>query len=114
MAEKLFIYGTLAPGRPNEHIMDPIDGTWEPATVKGHLCEGGWGSALGYPGINLDEAGDVVKGFLFSSDKLPEFWSYLDDFEGEGYDRVFTKATRSDGSTVEAYIYALAKPPEEK
>ena len=33
--EKLFIYGTLAPGRPNEHKLSDIDGIWEEGIVKG-------------------------------------------------------------------------------
>lgn len=40
---KLFIYGTLAPGRPNEHILSDVDGTWESATVKGKLYKKGLG-----------------------------------------------------------------------
>ena len=31
--ERLFVYGTLAPGRPNEHVLGEIEGSWEAATV---------------------------------------------------------------------------------
>jgi hypothetical protein len=31
----------------------------------------------------------------------------LDDFEGEGYERVITKAKLKDGNIVETYIYTL-------
>ena len=53
--EKLFIYGTLAPGRPNEHKLRDIDGIWEEAIVKGILHQEGWGADMGYPGIILNE-----------------------------------------------------------
>ncbi len=47
----LFVYGTLVPGRPNEHVLTDIGGSWEEATVIGTLHEEGWGSARGdHPG----------------------------------------------------------------
>jgi gamma-glutamylcyclotransferase (GGCT)/AIG2-like uncharacterized protein YtfP len=68
MTHRLFVYGTLVPGRPNEHVLANVPGEWEPATVTGTLLQEGWGAAMGYPGIVLDERGDEVKGFLFSSE----------------------------------------------
>ena len=31
MINRLFVYGTLAPGRANAHVLADIPGTWEPA-----------------------------------------------------------------------------------
>lgn len=107
MVERLFVYGTLAPGRPNAHVLDTIEGSWEPASVTGRLRQEGWGAALGFPGIDLDEQGGEVAGFLFSAAKLADYWAALDAFEGEAYERVLTAVKRQDGSTVEAFIYAL-------
>ena len=104
---RLFVYGTLAPGRPNEHILAEVPGKWEPATIMGTLLPDGWGAAVGYPGIILDEHGDEVEGLLFSSDSLAEHWARLDEFEGEGYARVLTTVERKDGTPVEAYVYRL-------
>lgn len=67
---RLFIYGTLAPGRPNEHVLVDVPGKWEPAYVRGRLLQRGWGSSVGYPGIVLDEQADKVPGFIFSSEHL--------------------------------------------
>lgn len=106
--ERLFVYGTLAPGRPNEHMLADISGNWEPATVTGTLLQEGWGAAAGYPGIILDEHGDEVHGLVFSSEALSKHWARLDEFEGEGYERVVTAARLQDGKTVEAYIYRLS------
>lgn len=108
MTHRLFVYGTLAPGRPNEHVLADIPGTWEPATVRGTLHAEGWGAAAGYPGIVLDDAGDEVQGLLFSSGNLAEHWARLDEFEGEGYERVLVVVSRMDGTVVDAYIYQLA------
>jgi gamma-glutamylcyclotransferase (GGCT)/AIG2-like uncharacterized protein YtfP len=107
MIERLFVYGTLAPGRPNEHVLGKVEGSWEPATTRGILRQEGWGAKMGYPGIVLDENGDEVQGFLFSSEKLSDQWKMLDEFEGEAYERVITVAKLSDNRTVESYIYAL-------
>lgn len=111
MTYRLFVYGTLAPGRPNEHVLADVPGEWQPATVAGRLFQEGWGAAAGYPGIVLDEHGDEVYGFLFSSESLDQHWARLDEFEGEGYERVLTLAKLQDGATVEAYIYKLSDPP---
>jgi gamma-glutamylcyclotransferase (GGCT)/AIG2-like uncharacterized protein YtfP len=107
MIHRLFVYGTLAPGRANAHVLAPIPGEWEAATVTGTLLPEGWGAAAGYPGIILDGHGGVVAGLLFSSATLAEHWPRLDAFEGGGYQRVLTTATRSDGTVVDAYVYAL-------
>ena len=107
MKEKLFVYGTLGPGRPNEHIMKNIGGDWHEGHVYGTLIEAGWGADLGYPGISLNRHGDKISGFIFSSDNLHNHWQMLDEFEGEGYRRVETDATLIDGTVVKAYIYAL-------
>jgi gamma-glutamylcyclotransferase (GGCT)/AIG2-like uncharacterized protein YtfP len=107
MLQHLFVYGTLAPGRPNEHVLAKIAGEWQAATVRGILRAAGWGAALGYPGIDLDESGAEVKGFLFSSTALHTLWAALDAFEGDAYQRVITRVTVVDGRELEAHIYTL-------
>lgn len=74
MAYGLFVYGTLAPGRSNEHVLADLPGTWDPASVRGRLLPEGWGAALGFPAIVLDEEGPVVEGLLFRSKELDEHW----------------------------------------
>ena len=108
MIQRLFVYGTLAPGRANEHILADVPGQWEPASVGGILLEQGWGAAVGYPGLVLDQQGSEVRGFLFSSEALAEQWARLDQFEGPGYKRVQTTVKRKDGTKVEVYTYALS------
>ncbi len=109
MVERLFIYGSLGPGRPNEHVLGAVEGTWEPASVTGTLRQEGWGAELGYPGLDLDEQGSEVEGFLFSSEKLKSHWASLDEFEGDAYNRVLTTVKLKDSSSVEAYVYALKR-----
>ncbi len=77
--------------------------------MTGRLCQKGWGATLGYPAIILDEEGDGISGFLFSSEKLANHWLALDEFEGSAYQRVSTAVTLKDGSTVDAFIYELKR-----
>jgi len=107
--DRLFVYGTLAPGRPNEHVLKPLGGSWKKAWVRGHLHEEGWGAAMGYPAIVLDAKGDKVEGLLFQSDKLPDFWEELDAFEGEAYERQIVQLELPDKTHLDAYIYSLRK-----
>jgi gamma-glutamylcyclotransferase (GGCT)/AIG2-like uncharacterized protein YtfP len=110
MVDRLFVYGTLAPGRPNEHVLADVPGTWEPATVRGKLVDDGWGAELGYPGIVQSQAGEfdeIVEGFVFSSLELHAQWCRLDEFEGDDYARVPILATLQDGLVVEAQTYTL-------
>ncbi len=107
MIQRLFVYGTLGPGRPNEHVLTAIGGTWDEASVNGYLKQQGWGADMGYPGIVLDDTGDEIKGFIFRSDTLDDHWDKLDDFEGDEYRRVLIKVKTKDNTSVEAYIYNL-------
>ncbi len=70
--QRLFVYGTLGPNRPNAHLLEAIGGSWEAATVSGTLREEGWGSEMGYPGIDLSEHGGEVEGYLFTSESLKD------------------------------------------
>jgi len=109
MPEKqhLFVYGTLAPGRSNAHVLEPIEGEWQPASVRGHLHPQGWGATQGYPAIRLDDNGPEVEGFLFSSGELEAHWPRLDHFEGKEYLRVLTSVNCGNNTVVQAYLYQL-------
>lgn len=107
MPQRLFVYGTLGPGQPNEHVLSSIGGTWEKASVNGYLKPQVWGAELGYPGIVLDDSGDEIKGHIFSSEKLKYYWDELDEFEGEEYQRVLIEVKTKDNIAVDAYIYIL-------
>jgi gamma-glutamylcyclotransferase (GGCT)/AIG2-like uncharacterized protein YtfP len=101
----LFVYGTLAPGMPNEHVLADVPGHWESAIATGTLLEHGWAASLGFPALRLDAGGTEVEGFLFTSGALDELWERLDEFEGEEYERVVTEVRLADGRTVPAFTY---------
>ena len=107
MLERLFVYGSLQPGGPNEHVMNAIGGDWEAAVIRGRLIEAGWGANLGYPALLLDEAGAEVAGHVFSSTALRDAWAELDAFEGYEYARVEAIAQLSSGTRVDVHVYVL-------
>src|SRR5918911_1728848 len=47
----LAVYGTLAPGRPNHHVVAPLGGEWTDGLIEGDLLPEGWAADLGYPGF---------------------------------------------------------------
>ena len=105
---RLATYGTLAPGRPNHHQLAGLTGRWLRGLIRGRLVEAGWGAALGFPGLLLDEAGPTIEVHLFESTDLPLHWDRLDVFEGPGYRRVATRVHTDEGE-LEAFIYAVAE-----
>jgi gamma-glutamylcyclotransferase (GGCT)/AIG2-like uncharacterized protein YtfP len=80
---RLATYGTLAPGKPNEHKL-------------AHL-----------PGIILDETAAEVAVHVFESHDLPKHWPALDAFEGDGYARVDVPVLTAEG-VLEASVYVIA------
>ena len=75
--------------------------------MRGHLREAGWGAALGYPGLVLDDAAPSVDVQVFESQHLVAHWERLDEFEGDGYRRVVTDVVTDEGVVV-AHVYVLA------
>ena len=80
--QKLFVYGSLQQGGPNEHVLTQIGGDWEPAVIKGKLVESGWGAEIGFPALVSDDNAGEVSGYVFSSPNLDAHWDMLDAFEG--------------------------------
>jgi len=107
VTSRLFVYGTLAPGCPNEHVLQPLNGHWQKAYVRGHLHRKGWGAALGYPALQLDPQAERVEGWLFSSTTLADFWPRLDAFEGDAYRRESVQVILASGERQVAWVYVV-------
>lgn len=105
--ERLFVYGTLRPGRVNHHVIAGVTGTWRRGYVRGVLRPEGWGANHDAPGIQLIAAGERVEGDVLESAELAGSWDELDRFEGEEYRRVRARVELADGGEVEAFIYEL-------
>jgi len=105
MSTVLFVYGTLAPGEENAHIMNGMDGKWHKANVRGIRYATGWGTHKKHPGFIPDANGEIINGLVFISDDLPAHWVRLDKFEGKDYQRVPIQATLENGKVIDAQIY---------
>ena len=113
-SHRLAVYGTLAPGQPNHHIVAPLGGEWVPGLVEGDLHPSGWGAALGYPAFYPRDGGPIVPVQLLITPRLAAAWPDLDAFEGLEYQRVlvpvFNDAEERRLYTV-ANLYAAAGAP---
>ncbi len=107
MVQKLFVYGSLAPGESNAHMLSGLNGNWHKANARGELIASGWGNAVGFPGIRLNPGGDEVPGLVFESSDLTSYWHELDRFEGKEYERVLTQVLLEDGTVIDAFVYEL-------
>jgi len=114
----LFVYGSLAPGRLNAHVLASLSGAWTEAQISGSLHDAGWGAAHGCPGARLLDndidkmAADsyptgAVKGVLFESTDLADYWQTLDDFEGTEYQAEITTAHLVTGEYRRCVVYTV-------
>lgn len=108
MANALFVYGTLRPGYENEDILTDIGGTFQKALVKGIHYPDGWLEGFPYPGIELDEQGNDIAGYVFTSPNLTYHWGRLDAFEGPNYTRVLTDVFLENNTVISAYVYVIS------
>lgn len=92
----LAVYGTLAPGRENHHIVAPLGGEWSEGFVEGDLLAEGWGASLGYPAFRPRPGGTSIMVHVLHSALLPEAWPRLDEFEGAEYRRLLVPVFRRD------------------
>ena len=112
----LAVYGTLAPGKPNHHVVEPLGGEWTDGVVEGDLFPVGWGATLGYPAFRPRAGGDAVAVRVLRSPALEGAWPALDRFEGPGYRRILVPVHTSGPAgerrllTV-ANLYAAAEAP---
>jgi gamma-glutamylcyclotransferase (GGCT)/AIG2-like uncharacterized protein YtfP len=105
--ERLAVYGSLAPGRQNHHIVAPLAGRWTEGIVEGDLVTYGWGAALGYPALYPRAGGPAVPVHLLTSDALRHAWDQLDAFEGAEYLRVLV-TVRARAPTGERTLLTVA------
>ena len=108
----LAVYGTLAPGQPNHHVVAPLGGEWTDGLVEGDLLPVGWGAALGYPGFRPRARGAAVAVQVLTAPLLATAWPTLDRFEGPGYQRilvpVFSTGLGGPGQAGERRLYTVA------
>lgn len=108
---RLAVYGTLAPGRPNHHVVAPLGGEWTAGTVEGDLFSVGWGAARGYSAFRPREGGAAVAVQVLTAPSLATAWPDLDRFEGSQYQRILVPVFSTGpgrGQTSGRRLYTVA------
>lgn len=99
----LAVYGTLAPGRSNHHVVAPLGGEWTDGVVEGDLVPEGWGATLGFPACRPRSGGPAVPVKVLATPALEAAWPALDRFESPGYRRILVPVL-----TPERRLYTVA------
>ena len=103
----LAVYGTLAPGQPNHHVVAPLGGEWTDGVIEGDLVPVGWGATLGYPAFRSRAGGPAVAVKVLTAPALATAWADLDRFEGAEYRRILVPVF-SPGRADERRLYTVA------
>lgn len=96
----LAVYGTLAPGLQNYHIVEPLGGEWTEGSIEGDLQPTGWGATLGYPAFRPRVGGPILKIRILKSELLAKDWARVDEFEGPEYKRILIPVFYADTQQV--------------
>ena len=108
---RLVAYGTLQPGEPNFHVVEPLGGTWTQVRVRGHVGTSNWREYQGLPGFTPDDAADPFDVWLLETENLVDAWPDLDAFEGPGYRRIAVPMWDVAGTPLgDAWIYEALNP----
>jgi gamma-glutamylcyclotransferase (GGCT)/AIG2-like uncharacterized protein YtfP len=103
----LAVYGTLAPGQPNHHVVAPLGGEWTDGWIEGDLFPVGWGAALGYLAFRPRAGGAAVAVKVLTAPALATAWPELDRFEGAEYRRILVPVF-SPGGAGERRLHTVA------
>ncbi len=112
-SESLAVYGSLAPGRANHHVVAPLEGSWTDGVVEGDRVEAGWGVTLGFPAFRPRAGGGAIAVQVLTSPRLPDAWGRLDEFEGAEYCRILIPIFATDAAGTRTFrtvanLYAVA------
>lgn len=110
-ANRLAVYGSLAPGERNDWVLRELAGEWKPGLVRGVLHPDGWGASQGFPGMQWVPTAGIMSVLLFSSPELPQHWTRIDAFEGDDYRRILIPVGLDGGDRVVANIYEVRREP---
>ena len=114
VSQVLAVYGSLAPGQSNHHMVAPLGGEWSDGFVEGDLYQVGWGAAIGHRAFRPRAGGPKVAVKVLTSPLLPRAWPDLDQFEGADYRRILIPVLADDADggrrlTTVANLYAAAE-----
>lgn len=106
-AQRLAVYGTLAPGGVNHRELAGLGGRWQPGRVHGRRAE------RAFPVFTWDEGAAAVDVMVLTAPRLADHWPRLDAFEGADYRRILVPvqlAGDGRGALTVANLYAAVVP----
>ncbi|WP_123041692.1 gamma-glutamylcyclotransferase family protein [Cohnella candidum] len=108
---RVFVYGTLLPGMPNRHIIEPYVRAMQPGRVRGRLLDAG-----SYPALVLEPAiglrfvrgnwTDIDADGLPVLDELEEFYGIE---EKNDYERVWIRDADEPNHEGWVYVWPTAR-----
>ena len=110
-SEKLAVYGTLAPGESNFHVVQSLGGEWSQGRVQGVRFTLQVGHDVGYPGFRWIPDDPPLPIHLLTSAQLPGDWDRLDRFEGADYCRILVPLEMDKDSYTVANLYECRHQP---
>jgi gamma-glutamylcyclotransferase (GGCT)/AIG2-like uncharacterized protein YtfP len=103
VTDRLFVYGTLAPGNDAWAVLAPwVVGDADPDAVAGRLYDTG----RGYPGATFGPAPDLVHGMVVILGRPAAALAALDRYEGDEYARISVRT--QTGLDVATYAWTAA------
>ncbi len=103
MTGRLFVYGTLAPGRVAWPVLEPwVVGEARPDAVAGRLYDTG----RGYPAATFGAADEIVHGTVVTLDPVDDALAALDRYEGFEYARIVVRTQA--GVVAATYVWTAA------
>jgi len=103
-SQRLAVYGTLAPGESNHHLVAMCAGTWTRGTVPGRR------GVRQFPVFTYDPEAPSVAVQLLASADLPAHWPRLDAFEGPDYPRILVPVFVQGRLLAVANLYSAREP----
>jgi gamma-glutamylcyclotransferase (GGCT)/AIG2-like uncharacterized protein YtfP len=104
---RLFVYGSLTPNKKNFYILKNISGLWQKAFTFGFIKKIIIAKDTIYDAIVLNPNGNKINGYLFTSYSLKNYWSKIDNFEGQYYYRTIANVYLKNKNLIQAYIYSF-------
>ena len=90
----LAVYGSLAPGQINHHLLSGLRAVWSTAEIEAVPVERGWGVRQGFAALQWSPGASRHAVHVVRSDDLATLWSRLDAFEGSDYVRTLVPLWR--------------------
>lgn len=85
----LAVYGSLAPGQINHHLLSGLRADWSTAEVEAVPVQRGWGVRQGFAALQWSPGASRQAVHVVRSEDLASLWPELDAFEGADYVRTF-------------------------